>query len=98
MAGTSLADWLRTLDDETLSALLRARPDLATPPPADTTVLATRAGTRASLTRAAEELDAGTLAVLDALVPVVQRRAAEPAGARRAASNVYSANFDFAVL
>src|SRR5882757_4030007 len=68
MAGTSLADWLRTLDDETLSALLRARPDLATPPPADTAVLATRAGTRASLARAAEELDAGTLAVLDALV------------------------------
>jgi hypothetical protein len=68
MAGTSLADWLRTLGDETLSALLRARPDLATPPPADTTVLATRAGTRASLARAAEELDAGTLAVLDALV------------------------------
>ncbi|HVV21003.1 MAG TPA: helicase-associated domain-containing protein [Pseudonocardiaceae bacterium] len=68
MSGTSLADWLRTRDDETLSALLRARPDLGTPPPADTTVLATRAGTRASVARACEDLDAFTLAVLDALV------------------------------
>jgi hypothetical protein len=68
MPGTSLADWLRTRDDGTLSALLRARPDLATPPPPDTTVLATRAGTRASVARACEELDALTLTVLDALV------------------------------
>lgn len=68
MSGTTLADWLRSQDDDALAALLRARPDLATPPPPDTTVLATRAATRASVARAAEELNAGVLAVLDALV------------------------------
>ncbi|RZT88700.1 XPB/Ssl2-like helicase family protein [Pseudonocardia sediminis] len=65
---TSLVDWLRGQDDETLAALLRVRPDLAVPPPADLTVLATRAGIRASVQRACEELDTVALAVLEALV------------------------------
>jgi hypothetical protein len=59
---------LREQDDQLLADLLRARPDLATPPPADSTVLAARAGARASVVRAAEGLDTFTLAVLDALV------------------------------
>ncbi|HEV7650811.1 MAG TPA: helicase-associated domain-containing protein [Actinophytocola sp.] len=63
-----LTDWLRGQDDQLLADLLRARPDLATPPPADMAVLAARAGSRASVTRAAEGLDTFTLAVLDALV------------------------------
>jgi hypothetical protein len=63
-----LVDWLRGQDDETLAALLRVRPDLAVPPPADFTVLATRAGIRASVQRACEDLDTVSLAVLEALV------------------------------
>ncbi|GHH55277.1 helicase-associated domain-containing protein [Lentzea cavernae] len=76
MSGTTLADWLRAQDDAALVALLRARPDLATPPPADMSVLATRVGTRASIARACEDLDTFTLAVLEALV--VQGGDSEP--------------------
>ncbi|MGH4004859.1 MAG: helicase-associated domain-containing protein [Pseudonocardiaceae bacterium] len=68
MSRTALADWLSSRDDGTLAALLRARPDLAVPAPADSTVLATRAGIQASVTRACEDLDRFTLAVLSALV------------------------------
>jgi hypothetical protein len=65
---TPLVDWLRGQDDETLAALLRVRPDLAVPPPADFTILATRAGIRASVQRACEDLDTVSLAVLEGLV------------------------------
>ncbi|MFC4943424.1 helicase-associated domain-containing protein [Pseudonocardia sp. GCM10023141] len=65
---TTLVDWLRAQDDATLAALLRLRPDLAVPPPADLTVLATRAGIRASVHRACDDLDTIGLAVLEALV------------------------------
>lgn len=64
----SLAEWLRERSDEELAALLRARPDLATPPPADTSVLATRVGSRSSVARACEDLDAFALSTLEALV------------------------------
>ena len=68
MAGTSLLEWLRAQPDATLATLLRLRPDLGVPPPPDLTVLATRAGIRASVNRACEELDTRTLAVLEGLV------------------------------
>ncbi|GHF43393.1 hypothetical protein GCM10017566_15300 [Amycolatopsis bartoniae] len=68
MPATSLADWLRSASDDELAALLQARRDLATPPPSDSTVLATRAGTAGSTARAIEDLDTFTLAVLDALL------------------------------
>ncbi|MDT7579545.1 MAG: hypothetical protein QOK35_809, partial [Pseudonocardiales bacterium] len=65
---TPLVDWLRAQDDDTLADLLRLRPDLAVPPPADLTVLATRAGIRASVHRACDELDTVALQVIEALV------------------------------
>ncbi|OZM70538.1 DNA-binding protein [Amycolatopsis antarctica] len=68
MPAISLADWLRSLPDDALAALLRTRRDLATPPPSDSTVLATRAGTPGSVARACEDLDTFTLAVLETLL------------------------------
>ncbi|MEJ2867339.1 helicase-associated domain-containing protein [Actinomycetospora sp. OC33-EN08] len=64
----TLLEHLRAQDDATLGALLRARPDLALPAPADTGVVATRAGVRTSVGRACEELDALHLALVDALL------------------------------
>jgi hypothetical protein len=68
VSGSTLTEWLRERDDAALARLLSARPDLATPVPSDTTVLAARAGSRASVARAAEALDTFTLTVLDALL------------------------------
>ncbi|MQA07339.1 MAG: DNA-binding protein [Pseudonocardiaceae bacterium] len=83
MSGSSLADWLRSHDDDTLVGLLRMRRDLATPPPANSTVLATRAGTAGSVARACEGLDTRTLAVLEALLLAGADR--EPCTAQRVA-------------
>jgi hypothetical protein len=68
MPANSLADWLRAAPDDVITALLRSRRDLATPPPPDTTVLATRAGTVGSVARACEELDTFTLSTMEALL------------------------------
>lgn len=48
--------------------LLRARPDLATPAPQDSSQLASRAATRSSIHRALDGLDRLELSVLDALL------------------------------
>src|SRR4029453_10353154 len=59
----TLADVLREWSDDQLRGLLRLRPDLATPVPQDIAALASRAGTRASLSRAVERLDRFLLGV-----------------------------------
>lgn len=64
----TLAEQLRAWPDARLAALLRARPDLIRPAPQDCAQLASRAGTRSSVLRAAESLTAADLAVVDALV------------------------------
>ncbi|OIJ84906.1 helicase-associated domain-containing protein [Streptomyces colonosanans] len=66
-APRSLAESLRARDDASLSALLRARPDLITPVPTDLAQLAARAATRASVVRALERLDRFALQTAQAL-------------------------------
>ncbi|MGW1769399.1 helicase-associated domain-containing protein [Streptomyces sp. NPDC002073] len=66
-APRSLAEALRARDDASLAGLLRARPDLLGPVPADLTQLATRAGTRASVVRALERLNRFALQAAEAL-------------------------------
>jgi XPB/Ssl2-like helicase family protein len=68
----TLADELRARGDEELTGLLRARPDLLSPLPADLSQLATRAATRASVQRALERLDTFTLQTAEALAVAPQ--------------------------
>ncbi len=63
----SLADELRARDDQKLAALLRARPELATPVPADVAALAAAATARPSTRLALDRLDTFALQVVDAL-------------------------------
>src|SRR5471030_2237525 len=85
-APRSLADWLRTWDDEQLERLIALRPDLVLPVPQDTSVLALRAGERLHVARALDQLDAYTLSVVDRilLAPVPRTAATICAGDPRA--------------
>lgn len=64
----SFTEWLRGRSDEQLAELLRRRPDLALPAPADLAMLASRLSVRTSVQRAIDGLDAFTLKILEALV------------------------------
>lgn len=64
---SKLADQLRALPDDGLGALLRLRPDLAVPVPADVSALASRLQGRASVARVLDALDQFTLEILDGL-------------------------------
>jgi hypothetical protein len=67
-APATLAAWLRTRTDEQLGTLLALRPDVARPAPSDVVGLATRLAVPVSVDRALDELDAGTLQVLDVVL------------------------------
>jgi hypothetical protein len=64
----SLADDLRQRDNAALAELLRSRPDLAHPLPADLGQLAARSATQAASARAIDRLDRFQLQVLEAVV------------------------------
>lgn len=67
-APRTLADQFRSWSSADLARLLSRRPDLATPAPADSSQLASRAGTRASALRAVDRLNLLELTVVDAAV------------------------------
>jgi len=69
----TLADQLRAWSDAELTALLDRRPDLASPAPQDSSQLASRAGTRASVLRALDDLDRLELVAADAAVALGAR-------------------------
>lgn len=76
----SLAGWLARSSDAELIELLRLRPDLTVPLPASMAVLANRAEQRASVLRAADELNTLALAVIEALaIENAQAVAVDPA-------------------
>ncbi len=83
----TLAEALRGWDDAAIGRLVRARPDLATPVPGDTSQLAARAATHSSAARAINRLDEFAVDVLEALsalpepvdVPTLARGVDQPA-------------------
>lgn len=76
----TFTSWLRGRSDTELTALLRARPDLARPVPADIGALASRATSRNAVLRVLERLDRFTLQVLEAVVALGDDRLSAPVG------------------
>ena len=90
----TLADQLRAWSDEQVARLLAERPDLASPAPQDSSQLASRVGTRASVLRAVDQLTRLELVVLDAALAL---GGATSASALRAAVNAEPAHVDEAL-
>jgi len=65
---SSYTEWLRVQDDGWLSELLHARPDVARPAPPDVASLAGRLIGQVSISRALDQLDAGVLHMIEAMV------------------------------
>ncbi|MDX6302966.1 MAG: hypothetical protein QOF53_4180 [Nocardioidaceae bacterium] len=91
----TLADQLRGWSEDRLTRLLAARPDLATPTPQDSSQLASRAGTRASVARAVDQLTLLELTVLDAVLAL---GGTASTSALRAAVNAEPAAVDDALV
>jgi len=73
----TLAAQLRAWPAERLTRLLHARPDLATPAPADSGQLAARLSTRSSVARALDQLTRAELCLVDALLAAGQTTQAD---------------------
>ncbi|MEJ7772620.1 MAG: helicase C-terminal domain-containing protein [Geodermatophilaceae bacterium] len=65
---SSYTEWLRAQPDDWLAELLRARPDVARPAPPDVASLAGRLIGQVSISRALDQLDAGVLQVVEAML------------------------------
>ncbi len=89
----SLTAWLRGRSDDQLAQLLRRRPDLCLPVPADLATLAGRLGVRTSVQRAVDGLDAFTLRVLEGLV-LASATATDPGRSLAAARDLLDADDD----
>lgn len=64
----AISAYVSALDDDSLVALLRRRPDLATPSPVTLASLAARSTSRSSLERALASIDAAVLQAIEAVV------------------------------
>jgi len=73
----TLADQLRGWSDDQLAHLLTERSDLAVPAPQDSSQLASRLGTRASVLRAVDQLSRLELTVLEAVIALGGTTSAE---------------------
>ncbi|MFC7878258.1 helicase-associated domain-containing protein [Isoptericola sp. NPDC057391] len=83
-APRTFTEAIRARDDAALLALLRARPDLATPSPSTLRSLAARASSRTALERALAHADARTLQALEAVVALAGDGPVSPDDVRHA--------------